>query len=86
MFYQLDEMNHAAIAPFRATADAMRLAYSNPFNPLSHSVVGRTLSAGFEMFERVTRRYGKPEFGLPMTTVDGQSVTVREEIVWQKPF
>ncbi|WP_454288826.1 polyhydroxyalkanoate depolymerase [Rhizobium arsenicireducens] len=86
MFYQLYEMNHAAIAPFRATADAMRLAYSNPFNPLSHSVVGRTLSAGFEMFERVTRRYGKPEFGLPMTTVDGQTVTVREEIVWQKPF
>ena len=86
MFYQLYEMNHAAMAPFRATADAMRLAYRHPFNPLSHTVVGRTLAAGFEVFERVTRRYGKPEFGLPTTSVNGQTVTVSEEIVWQKPF
>jgi poly(3-hydroxybutyrate) depolymerase len=86
MFYQLYEMNHAAMAPFRATADAMRLAYRHPFNPLSHTVVGRTLAAGFEVFERVTRRYGKPEFGLPTTTVNGETVTVSEEIVWQKPF
>ncbi len=86
MFYQLYEMNHAAMAPFRATADAMRLAYRHPFNPLSHTVVGRTLAAGFEVFERVTRRYGKPEFGLPTTTVGGLTVTVSEEIVWQKPF
>lgn len=86
MFYQLYEMNHAAMAPFRATADAMRLAYRHPFNPLSHTVVGRTLAAGLEVFERVTRRYGKPEFGLPTTTVNGQTVTVNEEIVWQKPF
>ena len=86
MFYQLYEMNHAAMAPFRATADAMRLAYRHPFNPLSHTVVGRTLAAGFEVFERVTRRYGKPEFGLPTTKVNGHTVTVSEEIVWQKPF
>jgi len=86
MFYQLYELNHAAMAPFRATADAMRLAYRNPLNPLSHTVVGRTLAAGFEVFERVTRRYGKPEFGLPFTTIDGKAVAVREHIVWRKPF
>ncbi len=86
MFYQLYEMNHAVMAPFRATADAMRLAYRNPLNPLSHTVVGRTMAAGLEVFERVTRRYGKPEFGLPTTTVNGQTVAVREDIVWQKPF
>lgn len=86
MFYQLYEMNHAAMAPFRATADAMRLAYKNPLNPASHTVFGRTMAASFEVFERVTRRYGKPEFGLPVTSVDGQRVAVTEEIVWGKPF
>ncbi len=86
MFYQLYELNHAAMAPFRATADAMRLAYQNPLNPLSHTVVGRTLAAGFEVFERVTRRYGKPEFGLPFTRIDGRPVAVREQIVWKRPF
>ncbi|MCJ7997612.1 polyhydroxyalkanoate depolymerase [Rhizobium cremeum] len=86
MFYQLYELNHAAMAPFRASADVMRLAYRSPLNPLSHTVLGRTLAAGFEVFERVTRRYGKPEFGLPTTTVDGHMVAVTEEIVWKKPF
>ena len=86
MFYQLYEMNHAAMVPFRAAADAMRLAYSNPLNPLSHTVVGRSMAAGLEVFERATRRYGKPEFGLPETVIGGTSVPVREKVVWSRPF
>ena len=86
MFYQLYELNHAFMAPFRATADAMNLVWKNPLNPWSHTVVGRSFSAGFEVFERVTRRYGKPAFGLPTTTVEGESVAVEEEIVWRRPF
>ena len=38
------------------------------------------------MFERATRRYSKPDFGITRTRVDGQSVAVTEEIVWQTPF
>ncbi|MGO8048597.1 polyhydroxyalkanoate depolymerase, partial [Rhizobium johnstonii] len=64
MFYQLYELNHAAIAPFRAAADIMRFAYANPLNPFSHTPFGRTMAASLEMFERTTRLYGKPEFGL----------------------
>ncbi|MCZ8178682.1 MAG: polyhydroxyalkanoate depolymerase [Rhizobium sp.] len=86
MFYQLYELNHAFMAPFRATADAMNLAWRNPLNPWSHTALGRSFSAGFEVFERVTRRYGKPAFGLPTTIVDGESVMVEEEVVWRKPF
>ncbi|MCL6709623.1 polyhydroxyalkanoate depolymerase [Pseudomonas sp. R2.Fl] len=86
MFYQLYEMNHAAMAPFRVMADAMRLAYQNPLNPISHTVLGRTMAAGLEVFERTTRRYGKPEFGLKTTEIAGQTVPVREEIVWSHPF
>ncbi|MGG7517906.1 polyhydroxyalkanoate depolymerase [Allorhizobium undicola] len=86
MFYQLYEMNHAAMAPFRATADAMRLAIANPLNPLSHTVLGRTMAASLEVFERTTRRYGKPEFGLPTTMIDGAPVQVTEVVTWKKPF
>ncbi len=86
MIYQLYEMNHAAIAPFRAAADAMKFFHSNPFNPLSHTPAGRAMSASLELFERMTRRYGKPEFGLPTTVIDGKTVKVTEEIVWSKPF
>ena len=85
-FYFLYELNHAALSPARAAADATRLFYRNPFNPLSHTTFGKTLAASAEVFERVTRRYGKPEFGIAETTVKGQKVPVQERIVWQRPF
>ncbi len=86
MFYQLYELNHAALAPFRAAADMMRFAYANPLNPFSQTPLGRTISASLEMFERTTRRYGKPEFGLNETVIDGKKVAVREEVVWTRSF
>lgn len=86
MFYQLYELNHAAMAPFRAAADIMRFAYANPLNPFANTPLGRTMAASLEMFERTTRRYGKPEFGLKQTAIADQTVSVREEIVWSRPF
>jgi poly(3-hydroxybutyrate) depolymerase len=86
VFYQLYELNHAAMAPFRAAADIMRFAYANPLNPFSHTPFGRTMAASLEMFERTTRRYGKPEFGLKQTTIGEKTVSVREEVVWSRPF
>ncbi len=86
MYYKLYEMSHAALTPWRAVADATRLFYSNPINPLSHTAVGKQIAASAEMFERTTRRYGKPRFEIETTKVDGQNVVVNEKIVWQKPF
>ncbi|MFM2280109.1 MAG: hypothetical protein RLZZ444_2340 [Pseudomonadota bacterium] len=85
MFYQFYELNHAMIAPFRAAAQSMRLATENPFNPFSRTTAGRSFAAGLEVFERATRRYGKPEFGLTVI-VDGEKVPVGERVVWSKPF
>jgi poly(3-hydroxybutyrate) depolymerase len=85
-FYQLYELNHAALAPWRAAADATRLAFETPLNPLAETLLGRTVAAAAELFERSTRRYGKPTFGLDHTIVDGKRAVVREEIVWRRPF
>jgi poly(3-hydroxybutyrate) depolymerase len=74
------------MAPYRAMADMTRLYFQNPLNPLSHTSYGRSIAAGCEVLERTTRRYGKPEFGLKDTTVDGARVPVREQIVWSRPF
>jgi len=86
MFYQLYAMQHAALQPSRAVADAVRTLYTNPLNPWSATVFGRTMAAGAEMFERTTRQYGKPTFDLPTTTVGSQTVSVTEKIVWSLPF
>src|SRR5690606_22436844 len=86
MYYQLYELNHAMMAPWRAAADQMRIAFRNPLNPLSHTYFGRTMAAGFEVLERTTRRYGKPAFGLDTTAIEGKPVSVHEKVVWQRPF
>ena len=86
MFYQLYELNHAALRPMRVAAEVGRWAFRSPFNPLAGTALGRSLAAGFEVFERTTRRYGKPGFDLPTTVVDGAEVAVTEEFVWSKPF
>ena len=86
MFYQLYEMNHAALQPARALADATRLFYSNPLNPFAQTAWGRSVAAMAELFERTTRRYGKPAFGLHSASVDFKTVPVAEKIVWSRPF
>src|SRR5438445_6167402 len=86
MFYHLYELNHAALQPARLYADAVRLFYSNPLNPVSHTTFGRSVAATAELFERTTRRYGKPQFGLTDTVVDWKSVAVTEKTIWSKPF
>jgi poly(3-hydroxybutyrate) depolymerase len=86
MYYQLYELNHAAMQPYRAYADAMRMFYQNPLNPLSSTALGRSLAASAEVFERTTRRYGKPKFNLPTTKVDFAEVAMTEKVVWSRPF
>ncbi|HEX2256233.1 MAG TPA: polyhydroxyalkanoate depolymerase [Afifellaceae bacterium] len=86
MFYQWYELNHAAIAPWRAVADATRLSFQNPLNPLSDTLMGRSIAASAELFERTTRRYGKPELGVTETEIGGRAVTVEEQAVWERPF
>ena len=85
-YYQLYELNHAALGPFRAVADAARLYFKNPLNPLANTPFGRSVAATAELFERSTRRYGKPEFGIDHTTVGGLTVPVSERVAWERPF
>jgi poly(3-hydroxybutyrate) depolymerase len=84
--YQMYEMACAALAPARAFSDASRLFFKNPMNPLTHTLFGRNVAASAELFERLTRRYGKPSFGLNSTLVEGERVAVNERIIWERPF
>lgn len=72
--------------PARAAADSYRQFLNHPLNPLAHTWAGRNAAAACEVFERTTRRYEKPTFGLKTTRIAGQEIAVTEEIVWQAPF
>ena len=79
-------MNHAAVAPWRAAADAGLLFWKNPVNPWAKTYMGRQVAASLEMFERATRRYGKPEFGIHETSVNGVRAGIEEVKLLEKPF
>ena len=74
------------LSPARIAADLTRYSLANPANPLAYSTYARSLAAGCEMFERVTRRYGKPDFDIGETIVDGERVPVTPRVVWERPF
>ena len=84
--YELHEMAHFALAPARAVSDVARTWLENPINPLSFTAAGRNLAASAKIFERLTRRYGKPAFDLATTVVDGKIVPIVEVVVWERPF
>ncbi len=86
MLYQLHELKHALTTPLRIQAVLTRSVFQNPFNPLSHTQIGRTIAASAEMAERMTRRFERPEFGIHETKIGGKTVAVEENIIVEKPF
>jgi poly(3-hydroxybutyrate) depolymerase len=84
--YEMHEIAYLALAPARVASDVARNWFLSAGNPLSHTHIGRNLIASTELFERLTRRYGKPNFGFGSTLFDGATVPIVERVVWQSPF
>src|SRR5271155_3025866 len=84
--YWFYEMTRAALTPARALADATRLFFKNPINPLSFTTFGKSVAAACELFERSTRRYGRPEWRISSTLVGGERVPIHISTVWERPF
>jgi poly(3-hydroxybutyrate) depolymerase len=84
--YWLYETSQAALNPARAFADATRLAFKNPLNPLYFTTFGKSIAAAAELFERSTRRYGRPEWRISSALVGGERVPVQISTVWERAF
>ncbi len=86
MHYHTYELTHAMLHPVRLMTRAMKAQLETPLNPFAATPFVRNVAAACEVFEGVTRRYGKPEFGIKETRVRGRTVPVREEVVLAKTF
>ena len=86
MLYTFHELAYASAAPFRIGAQLARDFWTSPFNPASDTAVGRTAFAATELFESVTRRYGKPDWGLETVAIAGKPVRTTEQTVWSSPW
>ncbi len=79
MLYYAHEMQRLAMVPAREMINAVRVASTNPFSPLSYMPVGKMISSAADVMEQITRRYGKPEWRISSTTVGGKEIPVRVE-------
>jgi poly(3-hydroxybutyrate) depolymerase len=86
MQYHAYELAHAYLSPIRLGARTLREQLSFPLNPISHLPGAKALSAACEVFENVTRRYGKPAFGIEETRIHGLTVPIEEQVAYTKPF
>ena len=86
MHYYAYEIAHAVLQPFRIGVHGMRTMLELPFNPIAGTPAGRHMLAACEVFENVTRRYGKPEWSLKTARVGGVDAKVQEHVVAATPF
>lgn len=84
--YYWYETAHAMATPARAFTEAAQGFLRNPALPFNDTPMARQMKAQFDVFERTTRRYAKPAFGLDLAVVDGESVSITEKTVWERPF
>jgi poly(3-hydroxybutyrate) depolymerase len=86
MLYHLYDWQQAMLSPLRLTAETLQHVFSHPLLPMAYTRVGRSIAAGSELFERATRRYRKPSFGIDAIEIDGALVPVQIETALAKPF
>jgi poly(3-hydroxybutyrate) depolymerase len=64
MLYSLYEAQHTALTPFRHFAELTRGLFGNPFSPLYFAPLSKEMTAGSDLFLRVTQRYEKPAWNI----------------------
>ncbi|CAN5221291.1 polyhydroxyalkanoate depolymerase [soil metagenome] len=86
MLYALHELAYQSAQPLRLGVSLARKFWTSPLNPASQTAIGRTAYASAELFESVTRRYGKPDWGLETIDVGGKPVRTVEQVIWSSPW
>jgi poly(3-hydroxybutyrate) depolymerase len=86
MLYQQYELQRLALSPVRVLATNALSMLKLPFNPVRHTPIGRVTTAMLDAFEHSTRRFGKPQFGLTETEIEGRAVPVIEEVALSRPW
>lgn len=86
MRYHAYEFAHAILSPMRMMTHGFKLQLNAPFNPWGYTPMGKTMSAACDVFEGLTRRYGKPEWEIEETSIHGLKVPIDIETVYPKPF
>lgn len=86
LYYAKDFRDFVA-RPLNKSSQLYRLFSQNALFPTPSSHTGRRYAARIEILERLTNRYGKPDFKIDcVETSPGCLYDIEEEVVEQKPF
>ena len=86
MLYQMHEMNRTLLSPLIQWAEASSKLFTNPVSPFAHTPFAQRIAAGYDLMFRLGKDYEKPSFGITSVEIDGQRVSVIEDIALEKPF
>lgn len=86
MLYHAYELTHAALAPMKAACRAEKVFTDRGLNPWAETPPGRALHAACQLFDGITRRYSRPEWGIDTVPVDGRNVAVCRDVTLCMPF
>ncbi|HEY3695237.1 polyhydroxyalkanoate depolymerase [Phenylobacterium sp.] len=86
MLYTLYEAGYYASTPLRSATRLVRDFWGSPLNPAKDTDLARRIFAGADLAANLTRRYGRPAWGIDHVEIDGQPVRVRPTEVWSSPW
>lgn len=86
MLYALYESGFYAATPWRMAALAAKDFWSSPLNPARYTDFARGVFAASDLFANLTKRYGKPDWGIDVVEVNGHPVDVTPKVVWSSPW
>jgi len=85
LLYYLHEAQRMAMMPARMASKALKFSMG-PFNPLTYTPVGRYAYSAAEVFDQMTRPYGKPDWGIKEVMSNGKKVPITEEVAIKRAF
>lgn len=86
MLYNLHEMNRVTMSPLTYASSLITETFTNPFSPYSYIPGSRRIAARFDVINRLSKEYKKPEWMIDEVEIDGAVISVKPEVIDSKPF
>lgn len=86
MLYYLNDLRYFALYASNQMSDHLKKVLSNPSFSFGSLPGSRVMAAACEVFERTTRRFAKPSFGINQIKVGEKTYEIQEETLMELPF
>ena len=86
MLYEAYQVHNDVLGPVRLMAETFRCLLNQPWPLFVNTPLIRSASAAMELLSNAGMSHARPDFGIRTTLIEGQEVTVTEEIAAADPF